>query len=226
MNSNFRSEVVAVLKKEYLCEIRGKGGWQSAGLFLLVSTIILSVGLAGEKLSGGMAAAVIWALLLFASSVGLPRTFLHEEEQGTADLLRIYADAGAVFLGKALFNLAQSLVAGTILSFLFFLLTEVTITDPGQYILSLLGGCIAISASMTLCAALVAQAAYRSALVGAIALPLLVPVAILGVSAMKTSMGSGLPEVGRSALLGLIGYGVFSFAVGPPLFRVLWAVKS
>lgn len=185
----------------------------------MVAIAFASVGL---KLGGSIAAGLFWVALLFAAVVGLPRTFTLEEEQRTGDLLRMWARPHAVFWGKALFNLAQSLLTAIILSVLFLMLTSLEVVNLGLYAGSLLAGCVALSATVTFCGALVAQASNRAILAGAISLPMLLPLIALGIGSLKVALGSGGLDGGTQATLGLVAYGVAAYAAGPYLFAAVW----
>ncbi|HEY0868403.1 MAG TPA: heme exporter protein CcmB [Fimbriimonas sp.] len=222
MSSSWRTEIVAVLLKEIHSEIRSKAGLMSSGLFSLVTVIALAVAAFNRELSPGLSAGLIWVALLFASAISLPRAFLLEEEQGTMDILRLTARPHAIFWGKSLFNLIQMLLTGFFLSFLFLFLTNQTLGNVPLFAVCLLGGCGALAGTVTLCGAIVAQAKNRSALAGALALPLLLPLAFLAVEALRVPLGSGDIMVGWRGAAGLIGYGVATLAIGPYLFAAVW----
>lgn len=215
-------EIKAVLRKEIQSELRSKSGMVTVSLFSLASVIAISFAAFGEKLSGDLSAGLLWVTLLFASTIALPRTFLVEEEQNTADLLRLTARPHALFWGKALYNLGFILITGVALSLLFFMLTGGSVKNLPLYASALIGGCVTLAGTGTLSGALVAQAANRSYLAGAIAIPLLLPMLALGVGAMRVALGVGVLETGWNSAIGIACYGVASFAIGPSLFAAIW----
>ncbi|HZH97801.1 MAG TPA: heme exporter protein CcmB, partial [Fimbriimonadaceae bacterium] len=217
MSSSWRAEVLAVLRKELVSELRSRAGVLTAGLFSAVSVFAVSMAAFGERLTGSLAAGLLWVTLLFASIVALPRTFVSEQETGTLTLLRLVARPETVFWGKALFNVGQMLLTSLFLSILFLMLLGLEIQIPGLYLLSMVGGSVALAGTVTLCGALVAQAANRSALVGAIALPPLLPLLAMGVGSARVALGEGGLTGGYLSALGLLFYGVAVFAAGPLL---------
>lgn len=222
MNSSWRIEIFAVLRKEFLSEVRSKTGLTTGLLFSVVSAIAVSFSAFGVRLGGSIAAGLFWVTMLFAAVAALPRTYVVEEEQGTGDLLRLMSRPHAVFWGKGLFNLAQMATTGVLLSLLFLLLTDQSVKYPWLFAVSLLAGAAALAGAVTLCGALVAQAANRAALAGAISLPLMVPLIAFAVSGTEVSLGSFGYDGGVRAAFGLCCYAVTTFAIGPYLYAAVW----
>lgn len=222
MSSSWREEIGAVFQKEVRTELRSKSGILTAGLFSVITVVAIAFGSSYSSLDATLAAGLLWVALTFAATISLPRIFLAEEEQGTADLLRLIARPHAVFWGKALFNLAQLILQAVVLSLLFVVLVRLEITSPIVFAAGLALGCAALAGAVTFCAALVAQASNRAVLAAVIALPLLIPLIAVGIAALRVSLGAGLPEQGTQALLGLLGYAGAVFAAGPHLFAAVW----
>jgi heme exporter protein B len=222
MKTGWIVEILAVLDKELRTELRARAGLMTAMLFSVSTVVAIAFATFGHRLSGSVGAGLLWVSLLFASLVALPRTFLAEEEQGTANLLRLMARPHAVFWGKAVFNLLQMLLTSAFLAVLFVLLAQVEVARPWLLVGGLAASSAALAGVVTLSGALVAQAVNRGALVGAVALPLLVPLVALGVAALRVALGEGLYSGGINALIGLVGYAVASFAIGPYLFAAIW----
>jgi heme exporter protein B len=210
------------MRKEFQTELRARTGVLTAVLFGFTTVVALAYATFSKTLSGTISAGLLFVGLLFSAILSMPRTFLVEEEQGTGDLLRLLARPHAVFWGKALFNLAQMLVTSLVLAALFVLLMRVPVTVPWLLGVSLFGSAASLAAGVTLSGALVAQAANRAALAAAVALPLLLPMAALAVAGLRVALGDGQMAGGVSAGIGLICYGVASFAIGPYLFAAVW----
>jgi heme exporter protein B len=222
MTSSWTTEILAILQKEAVSELRQKSGLLTAGLFAVVSVVAVAFASVGHKLTSGFASGLIWVTLLFSAVVAIPRVFLLEEEQGTGDLLRLSARAHSVFWGKSLFSLLQLLLGGLLTSVLFFGLTGAPFFDVVIYAIGLGGGCAALAGAVTLCGALVAQAANRAVLAGAIALPLLLPLIALGVAGMRTALEPQGTRGGIEAIWGLWSYAAAAWAIGPHLFAAVW----
>jgi len=222
LNSTWRVEIGAVFRKEWLNELRTRSGLISSLLFSVVAVVAIALAAFGRTPDPTVAAGLLWVTLVFSSVLALPRSFIVEEETGTADLLRLVARPHAVFWGKALFNLLQMLVTAALLSTLFLLLTSLPVTQSELLIASLFGGCAALAFAVTLCGALVAQAANRAALAGAIGVPLLLPLVLIAIGATRVSFGAGTMEGGLTSAIGLYGYALLMGSATPFLFAAVW----
>lgn len=221
MSSNWLDEIGAVLRKEFQSELRSKNGLLTSGLFGLISVVTIAFATFTTKKDPDVASGLYWVAMLFASVLALPRTFLIEEEQGTGDLLRLFARPHAVYWGKALYNLVLIVVVGLILSGLYVVLAQITVKLPGLFVVSVIGGCASLAGAVTLCGALVAQAANRFALASAVSTPLLLSILAFGVSTMRSALGAGFLS-GWPLAMGSVCYAVVLFAIGPWLFAAVW----
>jgi heme exporter protein B len=218
----WRRQVLAVLRKEWRTEMRSRSGFLTATLFSIVGTVAISFSTYAMKVSGSLAAGLLWTAWLFGAAVGLPRVFLVEEDLRTGDLLRLWANPYAVYWGKLLFNMVQISIMGGSIALIFVVLVNREIYNPILFIVSLLVGNAALAGAVTLCGGLAARAANRSTMAAAISVPLLMPLVMLGVSALRVSMGDGFPAQGTQALIGLIGYTVATVGTGPAIFAAVW----
>ena len=215
-------EIKAIFTKELRADFRSKTGLLTSALFGVFAVVAISFATASVTLDPTNAAALFWVVLLFNSMIALPRTFTAEEELVTGDLLRLVARPHAVFWGKMLYNLAQLLVSGVILGTMFFLFARVSVADPLLLALGLFGSCVTLAAGVTLSGALVAQASNRYALAAVVALPLLLPLTVIGVAALRVAFGEVGSTTGLRNGLGLLCYGIAAMAIGPYLYAQVW----
>jgi heme exporter protein B len=163
----------------------------AATALTLVSFAVGPAGFAPEE-RAQLHAALLWVLLFFSTATGLPRSFVREEETGTALALRKLAPGILVLAGKALFNY-----------FLFLAIAAVTI--PGLGIL--LGWDVASPAALavvvaaagygvtvvsTFLSALVARAGQKNVLFVLVCFPLLVPLLLSSIVATVAAAGGEL----------------------------------
>jgi heme exporter protein B len=226
LSSNWSSEVGAVLAKEAQSEIRTKTGAVTSGVFAFATIVTVSLALYNKNPNEGqlsdVAASLVWIILLFAGLLSLPRTFLAEEEQGTADFLRLMARPHAVFWGKVLFNILQIWALSVFIALLYFALTGLRVQYPGLMAASLMAGGAAIASTVTLCGAVASHAANRAALAGAITIPLVLFPTEWGVSGLRAAVGVGGSLEGQMATLGLFGYACLSLLMGPWIYAAIW----
>lgn len=216
------AEILAIFLKECRTEWRTRHGLNTAGLFCLVASVAIGLSAQNVTVPGGMLAGLVWTTLMFAAVSTLPRVVLAEDEQRTGDLLRLSANPGAVFWGKALFGLVLLIGLSLITTGTLVAMTHSGIRAPLLYAATLCAGCFALSGAVTLCGAIVSASAGGSALAGAITLPLVMPIAILGVAGMKPALGEGFIQNGWMGAAGLAGYALLSLVIGPQLYSAVW----
>ncbi len=211
----------AAILKEWRQEARSLSGLAVTALFALVGGVLGGVAIYGFRPDPGLLAALLWLILLFAGAVTLPRTFLSEDETGTADLLRLVAPPGAAFVGKAVLAIAQMLVVATLASAALLVQAGAHVISWPLLVVSLGLGAVSVGATSALCGALASGAANRAAVAAALAVPLLLFLGSLGTTALLPALGDARP-VGWPACLGLLGYAAGSLTLGPPLLAAVW----
>lgn len=220
MPSNSKA-IRAVFRKEWLSESRSMSGITTTALICFVSIVILNSITYTTKINAVVAAGLYWMILTFSAAIALPRTFLNEEEQKTADFWRIFATPEAVFWGKALFNIAQMLIATTFMTAMFLIMLPVKLDQPLLFVLNAISGAVAIASTVTLAGAIAAPANNRAALSTAISVPLLVFLINLGVTGTATALGEGLSG-GERGVIGMIAYSVAATLLGPVVYSKIW----
>ena len=222
MNSTWGSQVRAVFRKELRTELRSKHGLFTAGLFGFLTVIAMVFATYADKPTPSLAAGMLCVALVFSTVVTMPRTMIVEDEQGTFALLQLLAEPSAAYFGKLLSNAIQLLIGTAILSVVFIGMTDTAVERPLIFALSLLVLPLALAGGASFCSALVMGATNRWLLAGVVALPMLVPVVFLGVSALRTGLGAGLEATGIQSLTALGGYALVAFAAGPRLIAAVW----
>lgn len=216
------ARLLAVCEKEVLSEIRTRSGLNATLIFALTSLVSVSFALAGAPLDEELQAALLWVLVFFAAMAGLARVFVHEEERGTAPLLRLNATPGIVFCGKFLFNLTLLITVELVIVPLFVVLIGAGRVRWALFLTALALGSLGLSAAGTLVAAIVSRAGARTTLFAGLAFPLLLPLLVTAVGATRAAF-LGL-DFGAAAgeLRVLLSYAVVMFTAGLLLFEFVW----
>jgi heme exporter protein B len=222
MNSNWGNEIRAVIRKELCTEMRNKSATFTAVMLSVTTVFTLAFAFYGRQLTGDGAAGMLWAALLFAGVGTLTRAIIAEEEQGTGDLLRMWARPHAVYWGKAIFAFGQMALTGFLVAALFLLLTGVGVATPLMLFVSLLGGAAALSGTVTLVSAMIARGSNRGTLAGVVALPLLLPLIALGVTAGRSAFEGMATSSGWAGTAGVWLYTLLVFATAPYQFAAIW----
>ncbi len=214
------STVLALVAKDVRCELRSKQSICAFLLFAVTSTIAVSftIGTIGGR--SALGATLLWIVIYFSAMAGLGRSFAHEEEAGTANLLRLATTAESVYLGKLVLSFIALILVEAVTVPLFILLTGSRICDVGMFAALLVLGSLALSAGATTAAAMVSRAASRGALLAAISFPLLAPALVVAISgtsiAMRGSNGAA------SDLRLLLYYCGLVITASLMLFRCVW----
>lgn len=211
----------ALLRKDLLLELRTKEALPAMVIFSVSCFVLFHFALQRERVSGDLAAGVLWVTLLFAAVLAMNRLFVAEREQGGFDgFLLAPVDRTALFFAKAIlllgFLLVLELVAVPAFAILLLGPSPVLGLAP---VLVLASAGLAITG--TLVGALAVQTRARDLIVPLLALPLMLPVVIAASQATAPLLAEGgaEPLEGRwlmvmglyDLVFGLIAFAVFDF---------------
>jgi heme exporter protein B len=178
---SFFGRALAILRKDLQAEWRTKERLSPMVFFVLLVLLVFnfSFELGGAALRE-IGPGVLWSSYVFASLLGLGRSFADERENDALDaLLLAPGDRGAVYLGKMLGNLVF-LLAIELLSLPFF--TLFFNLSPGFFLLPLLGvfllGSACLASVGTLFAAMSNNMRLRELLLPLLLLPMILPALI------------------------------------------------
>ncbi len=235
--ASFRVQTLALLKKDIRAELRTRIALCAVGVFTFSSLLLLALATSSLKQEtvldprGVMRPAwdgiakmgMLWVLLCFSAFSGLAHSFVHEETTGTAQTLRLCMQPEAVFAAKLLFNLLLLTVIAFVVTPVYALITDMPIGDPVRFLALMFSGCIGLSASATIVAALTSRARGTGALYGAVGLPMLAVFLILLLNAAHTlymrdvALAQSVKDTG-----GLLSFGVMIIALSGLLFHFVW----
>lgn len=220
--SIWTAEAGAIFGKEWRSELRTRYALNTVGLFAFTTLIVVSMSLgpvgASEE-ARPFLPVLLWLILLFAASAGLPRTFVHEEEVGTAVALRLASNPSSLFCGKTLYNLTLILALELLITPLYVAMLQMPVAFPSELLATLLLGGFGLAVGSTLIAAMVAQARARGPLFAVLAFPILLPLLKLAVQA---TTGAVLDEPMEGILTLILTYDATLTVAGLMLFPVIW----
>lgn len=223
MSSSWATEIGAVVRKELRTELRSRSATFTAFMLSGVTVFTLAFAFYGRDLTSEAASGMLWAALLLAGVGTLTRAFVAEEEQGTGDLLRMWARPHAVYWGKATFAFLQMVATSFVVSLLFFILTGVSVFSYLMMTLTLVGGSAALAGMISLVSALISRGSNRGTLAGVVAMPLLIPLVALGVTAVRASIDGNSQTAGWSSCAGVWMYTLLVLATAPYQFAAVWS---
>jgi len=176
----FLRQVLYIVAKDFRAELRTKELFNSMFLFALLALVIFNFSFAG-KMPVRILAGAMWVSFLFASVLGLNRSFVKEHEKGSIEgLLVIPCDRSVIYFGKLLGNLLfiflVEIVSLPLIS-VFFSRNEI-LQKPLQLSGILVLGSLAISSVGTILSAITVNTRTRELLLPILLFPLVLPVLI------------------------------------------------
>jgi heme exporter protein B len=185
----------AVLWKDLVVEWRSRDRVVAMTLFAALAVILFWFSLPVESPEQRRAAVpgLLWIVSLFASLLGLNRSFSIELEDDTLSALAMVpVDRGFVFLGKAAANWIFLFV---VLALTFAFTAFAFSIDIGHAVLPFLLvaalGSLGLASLGTLFAAIAVRTRFREVMLPLLALPLLIPVLLSAVAATRVLLESG-----------------------------------
>ncbi|MBJ6763906.1 heme exporter protein CcmB [Myxococcaceae bacterium JPH2] len=209
------------MRKDLLIEWRTRARLNALVFFAMATLLLFSFALGPDtRLLERNAGGYLWLAILFASVLSLGESFRVEAENACLDGVRLApADARAIFLSKALGNTALLVVLGIVLVPVMVALFGVKIVlGLGDLGLTLMLGCLALSAPGTVYSAIASNARARDVLLPLLLFPLIVP-SLLAAAKATTLVLQGDPMHQLGSWFGLLsGFNLIYWGLGFLLF--------
>ncbi|MHB8629563.1 MAG: heme exporter protein CcmB [Aggregatilineales bacterium] len=192
---NFLSAVAAIAWKDLRAEFRSRQLVSAMALFALLTVLIFYFTLDGQRAAQIAALpAIVWAIIVFAGTLGLSRSLSAEHDSGSLDaLLLAPIPRPALFYGKLigiwLFELVTAAVAAAALSVLF----NANLLVPALWVVFVVGT-IGFAAIGTLLGSMAVYATGRETTLPILIMPVALPVIIAAVNATTSILADRAPE--------------------------------
>lgn len=183
-----------VFRKDIQQEFRTRYAINAIFLFAITTLVVVSFSISGVGMSGTLSSSLLWVIVFFSSMTGLSHVFVREEEQQTADTLKLVAPPVAIYFGKWLFNTILLLVLDLILVPLYLIFMNVTVGNFAAFFLIIFLGSIGVSSVATIIAAIISRASAKGALFAVLSFPITLPILVSAIH------GSALAIRGESIL--------------------------
>lgn len=217
---HFLNGLWAVFVKDSLCEFRTRYALSALFMFALISLTSISMSIGVVSLPAELMSALLWIILFFCAMAGLSRVFVQEQESGSIVVLRIYASAQAVVLGKLLFNILMLFGLTLLVIPLFIMFLNVDIYHWTMFIIILILGDIGIAATATIAAALVAKTQGKNALFTVLTFPILLPQFLSSISATTKILAD--TQLDMAEIMFMVTYNVVIIITSSILFDYVW----
>ena len=211
-----------VFEKDFRLEFRTRYALNAIAMFAVITLTAVSFSIGPIKLNSEVLAPLLWIVLFFSSMAGLSHVFVREEEQQTADTLRLYVSPNAVWLGKWLFNVALLLGIELIVVPLYFVMMSAVPQNLQLFFIILVLGSMGLASVSTIIAAIIALAGSRGALFAVLAFPITLPILIPAINSTRLSYEGGVIMDGISDIQALFSFTVVIFTASILLFEFVW----
>jgi len=187
----------AILAKDLRVELRTLQSVPAMALFGVTTFVLFRYGLDRTTLSGGLAAGVLLATVLFAAILAINRLFVAERDEGGFDAIRLAPVDGTALGGAKAAALIVYLVMLEVITlpvFALFFLDSWAGLAPVAGVLALAD--VGLAATGVLVSAIAANSRARDLLVPLVLLPLLIPVMIAAANAAEPLLAAQGPAYG------------------------------
>ena len=177
----------SIVGKDLRSELRARHIWVAMALFAALALVVFyfAFDLRVDN-TAAVAPGALWVAFVFASVLGLGRSFAAEQEHGAMDrLLLCPVDRQIIYLAKLVGNLIFLAVVEVVAVPLFAILFNLPILS-GRLLMIVALGTIGIAAMCTLFAAVAGATRAREVLLPLLVFPLLLPVVIGAVRATQS----------------------------------------
>lgn len=209
-------------EKDFRLEFRTRYALNAIAMFAVITLTAVSFSIGPTRLDAQVIAPLVWIILFFASMAGLSHVFVREEEQQTADTLRLLLPPNAVLLGKWLFNVVLIYGLELIIIPLFFIMMSVKLENPAIFFTILFIGSLALASVATIIAAIISLASSRGALFAVLAFPIALPVLIPAINSTKLAFVRSTFSDCLADFQVLISFTVIIITASLLLFEFVW----
>ena len=214
---------VSIFRKDWQSELRTRYAISALAMFVITTISIILFSLGSEGASPAALSGMLWVVIFFAAMSGLSRTFVAEEERGTAMTLQLMAAPSAVLLGKLLFNLVLVLALNSVTVVLYgALISGFIIRTYSIFLVTIALGSIGLAVASTIIAAIIARANTKGTLYPVLSFPILLPLLLTVINATRLASEGALFEEAYGEFQVLISYIAVVIATSYMLFDYVW----
>lgn len=219
--SGFKASIL-IFNKDLRSELRMRYVINSLIMFVLVAISIIRFAVGDEKVDKDILNGLLWVVIFFASSGGLARAFVKEEDKETSFALKLSAKPTDIFLGKLFYNIVLSFALNILVIILFIAIMDFEILNLLSFLVVLILGNFGLVVSSTVIASIISKADSKGTLYPVLSFPILLPLLLSVINASKLASYGASLEVISGELLILISYSVVVLTASILLFGFIW----
>lgn len=164
---------------------------------------------------------IYWVILLFISINIVSSSFGFNTAKRKLTHYQLY-DPTELLIAKLLLNFVKLLLAATIMMLLFIFFSNVPLQNPWLFGKALMLACLGLVAALTLISSITIYTQNQSALMTVLALPLLIPILMIGMRVSLISERMFFDTAVDSNLLMLFGIDLIMIVLGLIFITFTW----
>ncbi len=213
---------LSIFRKEVAIELRTRYAMNTLLAFTGASLLLILFTLRADQMDPTPKSGLVWIIILFAAMTGMMRSFVHEADKKTWDLLKLHANPSEIFAGKLVYNFVFLLILHLFTFFFYIIMMGMPIASLPYLVSVLIFGAAGLAGVTTLTSAMIAQADRRGALFSVLCIPLVVPLLLILTSVTKTALIEGSTGGSLNDLAALVGFCGVTISAGTILFDFIW----
>lgn len=216
-------QATAVFLKDFQSELRTRYAVNALVMFVITTLSIILFSIGGERVSPDVLAGMLWVVIFFSAMSGLSRSFVSEEERGTAMTLKLLAQPAIVYFGKLLFNLVLIFSINTLVVILYLIVIPLFVVKTASiFLTTLVLGSFGLASASTIIAAIIAKANSKGTLYPVLSFPILLPLLMTVMNATKLALDGAAFAEATGEFRVLISYSAVLIAMSWVLFDYVW----
>lgn len=215
--------VLALLKKEFVLELRRKSVISGLGLYLFSLTFIcyLTFNLRQNTINANTWSSLFWLTILFSVVNSVAKSFIGEKK-GTLIYYYAIASPQQIIVSKFIYNTILCLV----ISLAGYLLFSVFIFNPVQdqvtFLIGLVLTSVGFSASLSFISGIAAKANNSNVLMAVLSFPVVISILLMAVRLTKNTLDGLDPSISNDEILNLLAINCIAGALAYVLFPYIW----
>jgi heme exporter protein B len=192
-SGNFFSQVLALIRKDMLIELRNKYVFGSVLLFSASTVMIIYFSLLYNGAINAIEASVwsilFWMVILFSAVNAVSNAFFRETEGQLMNYYFLFSPL-VYITSKIIYNVIYTLLLSVVGSLVFFTVISNPVKMPGIFSLVIILGSVSYAILFTIMSAIAVKAKSNNTLVAVLGFPILIPMMIFITKVTAAALGS------------------------------------
>ncbi len=184
-------EIIELIKKDFLLEIRQKYALNAILLYVVSTVFVVQLSF-GRIIEDNAWISLFWIILLFAAFNAVSKSFIQEHTARRLYYFMIAAPV-SIIVSKIIYNSLLMVALGFLSLGLYVLFLGIPELNPSLFYPSFILGCIGIASALTMVSAIASTAGNNAALMAVLGFPVVIPILLLVINAFKNSFQEIIP---------------------------------